>query len=151
MLEKDEILPWLNDKTIEFLKSFLTKEMKVFEFGAGRSTIFFANLAGQIISVESRAQWVDYVKSFNLSNSIVIVEQKQFASAINQFHDNIFDLILIDSNDRVNCLKNSFNKITKNGVILVDNCESEKLCAAVLDFASQNNFNPLILKGFREN
>ena len=149
-MKKQEILPWLNDGTISFLRSFLKKNMMVFEFGAGRSSIFFADYTKHVTSVESSFEWVEYVKSFNLPNLKVIFEQKHFSSVILNYKDGYFDLILIDSHDRLNCLKKSIRKIKNNGIILIDNCERPKLHSSVVEFAIANSLIITEIAGKRE-
>lgn len=68
-------LPWLTFPAIERLSSFLTPKMKVFEYGSGGSTLFFARRAKEVISVEHDADWhkrlASNLKEKNIDNCIV--------------------------------------------------------------------------------
>ena len=52
-----EEMVWLTYPVIDFLKKNLNKEMKVFEYGGGGSTLFFAKRVGELITVEHDEQW----------------------------------------------------------------------------------------------
>ncbi|MBS4065367.1 MAG: hypothetical protein KGZ74_12445 [Chitinophagaceae bacterium] len=64
--------PWMVFEAIEFLKGWLTKDMKVYEYGSGSSTLFFSNLCDSIISVEHYDAWYckvrDAIKKHGLHN-----------------------------------------------------------------------------------
>jgi len=55
--------PWLSFGAIEFLKSILSANMNVFEYGSGGSTLFLAARAKQVISVEHDKQWFTNMKT----------------------------------------------------------------------------------------
>ena len=55
--------PWLPPKAIKYLKSFLTENMVGFEWGSGRSTVFFARRVNFIVSVEDDKSWYDKVQT----------------------------------------------------------------------------------------
>lgn len=48
---------------------------------------------------------------------------KQYASFIDHFEDNSFDLVLIDGRARPSCLKHSLSKVKLNGYIILDNSQ----------------------------
>jgi predicted O-methyltransferase YrrM len=53
---KDE-MPWLTFSAIDFLDKILTSDSKVFEYGAGGSTLFFAKIVDRVVSVEHDVEW----------------------------------------------------------------------------------------------
>jgi len=50
-------LPWFSFGAIEFLKRHVRPEHRVFEFGCGGSSFFFARRAASVLSVENDAAW----------------------------------------------------------------------------------------------
>jgi predicted O-methyltransferase YrrM len=50
-------VPWVTFGAIEFLGAFLTGRMRVFEYGCGGSTLYFARRALQVTSVEHDPSW----------------------------------------------------------------------------------------------
>jgi predicted O-methyltransferase YrrM len=52
-----EEVPWMTYKATAWLDRFLAREMSVFEYGSGGSTLFFANRVNKVVSVEHDADW----------------------------------------------------------------------------------------------
>lgn len=48
---------------------------------------------------------------------------KNYASYIDKFKDEYFDVVLIDGRARPSCIKHSINKIKKGGLLILDNAE----------------------------
>jgi hypothetical protein len=57
-------LPWMNYPFIDFLSKRLYPEMEIFEYGAGYSSLYFANRVGKVISVEYNKEWYDKIKHY---------------------------------------------------------------------------------------
>lgn len=55
--------PWLVIEAIDALENILTPDMDVFEWGSGGSTLFFADHAGDVYSVEHDLEWYRNVSS----------------------------------------------------------------------------------------
>lgn len=53
--------PWISFAAADFLESVLSKDMRVFEYGSGGSTFFFADRVREVISVEHDRDWHDCV------------------------------------------------------------------------------------------
>ncbi|QIZ72506.1 hypothetical protein [Oxynema aestuarii] len=53
--------PWMTFTAIEFLEKFLTADMKVYEYGSGGSTLFFAKRVKEVISVEHDKNWSEKI------------------------------------------------------------------------------------------
>ncbi|HYF21606.1 MAG TPA: hypothetical protein VEA40_27340, partial [Ramlibacter sp.] len=49
--------PWMAFPAIRHLEALLDKSSKVFEYGAGGSSMFFASRVGELVSVEHDAGW----------------------------------------------------------------------------------------------
>jgi hypothetical protein len=50
---------------------------------------------------------------------------KNYASSIDKFQDNYFDIVLVDGRSRPACIKHSVNKVKKGGLLVLDNAERE--------------------------
>lgn len=131
ILDKNgEPMPWYNYTVVEFLKEKLTKDINVFEYGSGFSTFFYGKYCKSVTSVEISEEcylWVmGNLKNLDITNCNVLLEKpNDFTSAIVKFQQK-FDIIVIDSADRINCAKFAMENITANGVIILDNSEREK-------------------------
>ncbi|MEJ8816953.1 hypothetical protein [Lacibacter sp. H407] len=65
-------IPWLVFSSISFLEKKVNKQMRVFEYGSGGSTLFFSERAAAVVSIEHNPEWYDKVasaiKDLNLLN-----------------------------------------------------------------------------------
>ena len=57
-------IPWINFPAIDYLRNFANKSMRVFEYGSGGSTLFWAKRVKQVISVEHDAQWAKKIATY---------------------------------------------------------------------------------------
>jgi len=138
-------VPWVTFEAIDFLKETVKSEMKVFEFGSGGSTRFFAERTKEVHSVEHDELWYNLVKTklgssqnlyLNLKKGEVKpIDEKGFVSdedkdpldyrnystAILDFEDQYFDMILVDGKARNACIANSIAKLKIVGYLIVDN------------------------------
>ncbi|MFH0879142.1 MAG: hypothetical protein V2A34_05480, partial [Lentisphaerota bacterium] len=51
-------IPWITYSALQFLESRIRKDFRVFEYGCGNSTLWWANRVQQVTSCESDEQWV---------------------------------------------------------------------------------------------
>lgn len=68
--------PWMVFAAVSFLKKWLKKDMKVFEYGSGGSTVFFSKLSDSIISVEHYEKWYNRVSKYISNNQINNIEYR---------------------------------------------------------------------------
>ena len=125
--ENGEIIPWYCYSMVNFLKEKLgNKNIKIFEYGAGFSTIFYAKRSNFVVSSETSQEcktWTDEsLKTLDLNAKITVEEQENFAASIEKYGVE-FDLIIVDSVARNECVEYAVNNISHNGVILLDNSE----------------------------
>lgn len=124
MVELD--LPWWNVAATREVERFLAARpgARVFEWGAGASTVWLARRAGEVISVEHDAGWLgkfeaqtrpfDNVRLMHRS-----IETSSYVDAIEECSD-LFDLIVVDGRQRVACLEKAKSRLAPNGAILFD-------------------------------
>lgn len=56
-------MPWLTFSAIQFLEQVLHTDMRVYEYGSGGSTLFFAPRVKEVISVEHDLTWANEVRA----------------------------------------------------------------------------------------
>jgi hypothetical protein len=113
---------------IDFLKASLKPHFRVFEYGSGFSTLFYAPLVSEVYSLETRKEWYDLIISKNIPNiHIKLSHPSSFVQDIEIFGQLKYDLIIIDSIRRIECLQIASNFISDNGLIVLDNSERENL------------------------
>lgn len=157
--EKYRSLPGLALPAICFLDEYLTKDMKVFEWGSGASTIFFIQRCKELTSIEHDIDWYNkigeafsYRIGFALGDHVLLTPQKGFnpdyASSqpgyeavnfqlylwyIERFADELFDVILVDGRARVACLKAAQPKVKPGGLLILDDSQRIKYHRAMAE------------------
>lgn len=71
-------VPWLAFGAIDYLQHWLTKEMKVFEYGSGSSTLFFAERTQTVISIEHNEEWYLNGEAHKQKHNIQNIEYRLF-------------------------------------------------------------------------
>lgn len=163
----DHKIPWMTFGAIKYLNKYLNKEMNVFEYGSGGSTLFFSDKANHIISIEHDKDWYNYEleqlsKLNNLNLNLIIPEtegtlinyQKNYSNMyfdnyVNSIdiYDEKFDLIVVDGRQRNDCFKKALSKVKNGGIIVFDNFDREYYQKS-LDDDAVNNFDILNFRGF---
>lgn len=149
--------PWISFAAIQFLKNILKKDMRVYEYGSGGSTLFFASRVNNVISTEHNRNWYNTVveeinhhgihncqiRLFEPTPEPVIINQdvsdpdayisgdenyrgmsfKNYASSIDMYPDEYFDVVFIDGRSRPSCFKHAMEKVKRYGYLVLDNAE----------------------------
>jgi predicted O-methyltransferase YrrM len=130
-------LPWFSYAAIDFLVTFLQPELRVFEYGSGGSTLFFARRVKSVYSVEDNFNWFELVsqrlEKKGLSNATLKLcpfdfknpvgfEDSPYLNALGEGH---FDVIVVDGSEewtqvRPACFHHAERQIKKGGIIVVD-------------------------------
>ena len=132
-------IPWLTYAFLDFLAGRLHKGLKIYEYGAGNSTLFFANQVAAVRSIEHNEDWYRFIKNNlpeNVNISYIPLGDEAYQNAI-LTEEHLFDVVLVDGRERVACIKNAVNKLTPGGVIILDDAEREKYQAAFTFMKSQ--------------
>lgn len=135
--ETGEYYPWYTHPTLEWLDTLDLSQKRVYEYGIGDSSLWWAKRCFKLCAVESNLSWFEKVK--NSIGDIALIECNQnylkyndkweitnideqdlYINAINKYK-NKFDIIIIDGIDREDCVKPSLNKLNNGGFIIYDN------------------------------
>jgi hypothetical protein len=137
----DLALPWWSHDAIIAIERWMTSETTVFEYGTGGSTLFLAQRAFSVESVENEEAWLVKTRNLLEESSLTNVnlhfepfdfsnladfEQSSYLQKLSQPHD----LIVVDGEDhyhfdqklsaRTLCFRHAQNYVQPGGVILVD-------------------------------
>lgn len=125
-LNKYSRTPWLAFSAVDYLKG-LVSGRRVFEFGSGMSTLWFADRCKEVVSVESNAGWHRSVtqQTRGMHNvRLVLAESKEcYLRALEDTTDK-FDLILVDGLYRAECVGMARSHLSQNGILVVDNTDT---------------------------
>ncbi len=135
--------PWLAPDAIAWLEKNLRTDMRGFEWGSGRSTLWFAKRLQSLTSIESDATWHDQVirmvRDSGLSHVTVHfipldhTEADTYAldytplpanpSAVHKFTDASLDFVVVDGWYRPICARAALPKLKTGGLLLIDNTD----------------------------
>lgn len=152
--------PWITFRAIRALESLVKPGMRIFEFGCGGSTLFFARRGAHVTSVEHDPGWAALVRdaSRGLTDPPVIHEKppcirgdvpkvgstrhidphadfSAYVEAIATVPDETLDLVCVDGRARVACALAARRKVRRGGWLLLDNSEREDYRDACMAFA----------------
>jgi hypothetical protein len=137
-------VPWFTYPAIEALKNWDLSDKRVFEYGSGYSTLFWASRAKEVISVEHNPQWHEKIARLAPANAKVILapideakndfhpsaetvaEFARYAEAIDHA-DGRFQIVVIDgyarSRVRYRCAQAALPHLDDNALVILDNSD----------------------------
>lgn len=147
--KNEKVLPWLTYPFVDFISSRLNSDMKVFEYGSGYSTIWWASRVKEVVSIEHNKGWYDnMVKQVPSNVNIEYVGLEYGGEYCKKAlrYTSSFDIMVIDGRDRVNCTKNCISALKPNGIVVFDNAEREQYNEA-FNFLFKNGFSRIDFYG----
>jgi FkbM family methyltransferase len=117
-------IPWYTYSAIEYVKQLDFSDCDVFEFGSGYSSLFWAERARRVVSVEHEPEWYSRIMPEIPSNLeyLLVTEPLKYASKILDYQRQ-FDVIIIDGEQRPECVAPALSKLSDDGLIIVDNSD----------------------------
>ncbi len=118
-------IPWYPYSMIDFLDNRVTKDLNVFEYGAGNSTLWFAQKVNKVTSVENDKVWMEILNKHIAKNTTLYYEDVNSIEYVNKaaMLNEKFDIVVVDGRRRVDCIKHSYNTLTDRGVLILDNSD----------------------------
>ncbi len=136
-------LPWITYPAIHLLDLRLNKKMKVLEFGAGNSTLYFAQKCHSVVSIEHNKKWFDELRlrvPANVNLVLVGDSPDDYLSVLHKY-GKYFEIILVDGLHRQRSLIECLSVLSDEGVIILDNSDRPDYADAC---------NQLLARGFKE-
>ena len=125
--------PWYTYPAIEYLRQFNFRDRAVFEFGAGNSTLFWAQRTRRVVSVENDRTWFERVRQNCPENvSCHLCEERNAYINFVTTLDSLFDIIVIDGDYRRACAEAAIHCLSSDGFIVLDNADWCQESAAFL-------------------
>ena len=126
--------PWMTSQAVEFLSLWLKPTDVGFEWGSGRSTLWFAKRVQRLTSVEHDRRWHTIVQRQlqnqgiqNVSYHLIELENdtypEQYVHAIDAVGDAQLDFVIVDGRLRGECALAALGKLRPGGILLIDNAE----------------------------
>lgn len=135
-----EGLPWIVPESLTELEKHVQPDWRVFEWGSGGSTVYWARNCAHVTSIEHNSEWVErttkLLRKFGCTDSAALLYVRgqgtdhrtafrEYADVILDYPDEHFDLIFIDgeASSRGWCLTNAIPKLKPGGWLLLDNSD----------------------------
>lgn len=148
-------VPWVTFGARRALERLVSPNSRVFEFGSGGSTIFFARRALQVVSIEHDPEWFGILQNAVLQYEnveLILAEPtpmpaegadppgrqyvstdgryqgrwfRDYVESIDRYPDSYFDVVLVDGRARVDAFLHAVRTIRPGGVIVLDDSERE--------------------------
>jgi len=126
-------LPWLPFEIIDRLDGLLSSSSRVFEYGGGGSTLWFASRAREVVTAEHDRDWLDMLRerTSHLENVTILSRSPanlyaDYVPAIDDYPDGHFDVVVVDGRQRVRTFERSLPKLRPGGLILLDDSERRR-------------------------
>jgi len=119
-------VPWVTYPFIQFIGERLNNTIDVFEFGSGNSTLYYANKVATVTSVEHDKFWYDKIKSSMPSNVALFYSELTDGGDYCYYAlktKKLYDIIIVDGMERVDCCINNITALKPSGVIIIDDTE----------------------------
>lgn len=126
--ESKNINPWWSYSIIKIIEERVRPEMRVFEYGAGNSTLFWGRYVKDVVAIEYDYDWYRNMKQIIPENVELKYLELEYGGAYCEAilgEKEEFDIVVIDGRDRVRCAKNAVNKIKEEGVIIWDDTDRD--------------------------
>jgi len=140
-------IPWYTYSSIHFIESRLNNTLRIFEYGCGNSTLYYAKRVSEIISVENDREWAKKIVAQLPANAKVVFRDQEHQYVCEVGNHGQFDVIIIDGLlNRLACTQAAVNALTDQGIIIVDNSEWPEFIECV-NFLAKNGFRELPFYG----
>ena len=124
--------PWWNRRAIRYLSDRATPGSRVFEWGAGGSTIWLHERDLTVTSIENKRKWAQRVLERCPNADVRHIPGTttggkgfwdDYVDAIDRFENEFFDIVIIDGMCREECAARAVPKVKPGGMIVVDDTD----------------------------
>ena len=118
-------IPWYTYPAIEYLSQFDYSDKSVFEFGVGNSSLFWAERAQKVTSVEDNLKWFQKWQNELKHPRLSVIwrdEGEIYENAILETEEK-YDVIIIDGKRRFQCAETALKRLNNGGIIILDDSD----------------------------
>lgn len=117
-------IPWITYPAIRFLEPRIRSSFEIFEFGSGLSTLWWAERASRVTSVEHDPDWHARVAEKLPANAkVLLADEQQYVTAA---EGRTYDIIVNDGIRRPDCGRHAIASLGSSGVMLWDNSDETR-------------------------
>ncbi len=125
--------PWIVPAAIGWLRRRIRRRWRVLELGGGRSTVWFARRAGDVLAFEDDPVWVGWARERITAQGLSGAEIRElpverFVPELERLEGDRFDLVVVDflesaEADRVDAVRAARPKVRPGGYLLLDDAD----------------------------
>jgi len=117
-------IPWYTYPAVEYFNQLDAKDLRIFEYGCGNSSMYWSSKGALVWSVEHDASWHERMnaRSAKLQGLYLAQSAAEYASAIDRV-DGQFDIVIIDGVWRNECAMAALPRLRAGGIIILDNSD----------------------------
>lgn len=129
-------LPWYTYSAIYWLDTALKGNERVFEYGSGNSTLWFAQRVKSVVAIEHDAAWFQKLQASAPDNVSLrhvptcaceasMERTDPYVCAIAHDFQERYDLIVVDGQARNACCQVAVSHLREEGLLVLDNSDRE--------------------------
>lgn len=115
------VMPWYTHPALDEILSWDLSRKRVFEYGVGQSTLWWAGKAEWVYGVDGNPEWVKAMHDQVISNSIIacISIEDIYVASIHNFKN--IDIVVVDGDYRDKCVPHALSALKPGGKLIIDN------------------------------
>ena len=117
-------LPWYTYPAIEFFNQMRADGLRIFEYGSGNSSLYWANKGARVWSVEHDSAWHETMRRRSAALQDIFLREtpETYAAAIETVGGE-FDIIVIDGAWRNESAAKALPRLKPGGMLILDNSD----------------------------
>ena len=162
----------MRKKQIEMIDSYLKPKHIVLEYGAGGSTLYFANKVLKYISIEHDYVWIKKLQNENIPSNVEMhycppdnnlklpvlranfEDFNQYINYIDKLSYKIYDIVIIDGRARQYCAKKILPYLNDDSIVFCHDFERKRYHEVFKKYYTmidkEDSFNEQVLAVFKK-
>ncbi len=146
-------LPWYTYPAIEYLSQFDYGNKRIFEFGCGNSSLFWAERALKVVSIEDNAQYFERWQKEFIKENLDIRHRDEgegYYDAVLE-EETLYDVIVVDGKCRADCARAAMQRLAPGGMIVLDDSDrinTSKEYVDAVNYLKEGNYIQIDFYGF---
>jgi|SRR5208283_1349601 hypothetical protein len=118
--------PWVASSAFRYVRASLKPSARVFEWGAGMSTVWYDRNCAEVHAVESNAAWRRKVEARTRRAKVYLLKGTAYVAKIHEFPAGYFDLVSVDGFQRQECCRAALRHLKTGGLLVLDNTDKDR-------------------------
>lgn len=142
-------VPWITYPAVELLARRVRPGSTVFEYGAGMSTLWWADRVRRVVAIEHDLAWCERLRERLPANVELLHHPLEYGGEYCRSvlaYPGAFSLVVIDGRDRVNCARHAVKGLAPDGVLVWDDTDRPQYREGI-EFLHAQGFRSVELVG----